>query len=143
MENRVAIDFKGKETLRKNLLRLAKQYPQAARREIYIEFETIMTNSKENYVPVDDGQLKSSGHVVMDDDPKKIKVGAGFGGQAGIGNQGPANDEDVGYAVIQHEDENLNHPGVGESKYLEKPLLSAAGTMLQRIGDGIREDVGA
>lgn len=82
--------------------------------------EEIMTDVKASRsgkgVPVDKGPLRASGHVVGPD--RKGEVVLGFGGPAGAGNlDGDTNSEDVGYAVVQHEDLTLRHE-VGEARYL-------------------------
>ena len=97
-----------------------------------------MTDSKENYVPVDLGELRASGHVVSD--KTKLEVTLGFGGPAGIGNQGNTNKGDVGYAIVQHENTDYSHR-VGESGYLRKPLYAAVAHLAEDIGKDIQEDV--
>ena len=52
----------------------------------------------------------------------EVSVTLGYGGAA------------QDYAVVQHEDESLNHPNGGEAKYLEKPLLRRLAGMGERIG---------
>ncbi len=80
---------------------------------VYREGETIMTKSK-RVVPVDLGTLKNSGFV---EEPKisknAVTVTLGYGGAA------------KAYALVQHERTDLNHPGQGEPKYLERPVNEA------------------
>jgi hypothetical protein len=88
--------------------------------------EEIMTDAKQNYVPVDDGILRASGHVkapqyVGDD----VHIILAFGGAA----------ED--YAVIQHEALNYQHT-VGEAKYLEKPWLAKRDSISGRVAAAIQ-----
>ena len=141
MANKLDITFriKGLDKAEAEIQRLAKKYPEAARRALYRNAEFIMTDSKQNYVPVDEGQLRASGHVVMD--ATKLEVTLGFGGPAGIGNVSDSNDETVGYAIVQHEVDSYEHT-VGEDKYLEKPLMAALPRLAGDIGRDIKEEVG-
>lgn len=133
------VKVKGLDELDRKIGRLARKYPEAARRALRRNAEFIMTDSKENYVPVDEGELRASGHVILDD--KKLEVTLGFGGPAGIGNQSSTNKGDVGYAIVQHETMEYSHR-VGEAKYLEKPLHAAVAHLAEDIGRDIEEDVG-
>lgn len=87
----------------------------------------LMTKIKAGqYVPVDLGMLRKSGHVTK---PEKrrgvIVVEVGFGGPAGSGNHGgDTNEETVGYAVYVHEDLQAHHE-VGQAKYLTEPAMEA------------------
>lgn len=88
---------------------------------LYEEAENIMGDSKENYVPVDLGTLRSSGTVEQPEiNGNSINVLLGFGGAS------------APYALRQHEDMSLKHD-VGGAKYLERPLLKAVPGMAQRI----------
>jgi len=56
---------------------------QAAAKALYEEAEMIMTDSKENYVPVQTGNLKSSGHVQLPViSGSQVSVTMGYGGPA-------------------------------------------------------------
>lgn len=83
---------------------------RAAEKPLYDAAEDVMTDSKENRVPVDTGVLRSSGHV---QDPERsgsrLTVDLGYGGQA------------ADYAVPQHERLEYHHT-VGEAKYLENAV---------------------
>jgi hypothetical protein len=82
-------------------------------RGLYLLAEETMADSKENFVPVDEGILRDSGFVelpVFDGDGVSVRLG--YGGAA------------AAYAVVQHEDLTLNHPNGGEAKFLEKPMLT-------------------
>ena len=77
--------------------------------------EEVMTSSKD-IVPVDTGNLKSTGHV----QPPKIsgpiiEVTLGYGGTAADG-------EEVGYAWYVHENSEAQHAAPTQWKYLETPL---------------------
>ncbi len=133
------ITIKGVKELQAKLAELAKEYPEIAKAALYRQAEMrIMTPSKRDFVPVRDGHLRNSGHVVAD--PDKIKVTLGFGGPAGIGNVGGTNSEDVGYAIVQHENLDFKHT-VGEAKYLEKPLMEELPMLPQHIAEDMWKDI--
>lgn len=108
------------------LERHARQVPQFVGDALYAEGQEIMTDSKENYTPVDVGTLRDSGYV---DDPDirggKVGVEIGYGGEA----------ED--YAVVQHEDMSLHHT-VGGPKFLEIPFNEHANGMDDRIAERVK-----
>lgn len=88
--------------------------------------------------PVDEGTLRSSGHVQLPEvENGTITVACGFGGPAGSGNQGGTNSEAVGYAVYVHEDLNAHH-NVGNAKFLENPLNRRKATMVGRMIQRLR-----
>lgn len=137
--SKTTVQVKGlKEALAK-VKELAREYPAAAAFALNRQGEIIMTDSKQNYVPVDEGELRASGHVVTD--KERITTTLGYGGPAGIGNQGPTNREDVGYAVRQHENPNYKHT-VGEDKYLEKPFMKAVPKLAANLARDIKQKVG-
>lgn len=92
---------------------------------LYEEGEEIMGRSVEEFVPVDLGALRASGHVTQ---PKSMGdetvVELVYGGPA------------APYAVIQHERLDFDH-NVGQAKYLEIPALEAVPGMAARIGGRI------
>lgn len=135
---KVEVKITGQKILSRNLLRLARDFPKDVRRSLNFRSEIIMTTSKRDFVPVDNGTLMNSGHIVMD--TSKLQVTLGFGGPAGIGNVGKTNSEYVGYAIIQHEDTELNHPGKGEAEYLRKPMKAAMRTLLKDIAEDVSFD---
>lgn len=117
----------------------AAMFPKAARRGLYVGLEFVMTDAKMNYVPVDMGVLRASGFVMLDE--TKIKAIIGFGGPAGSGNMGETNVEDVGYAIVQHENLDYRHK-VGEAKYLERPLFAGIPRIGEEIVNVIKKDMG-
>jgi hypothetical protein len=74
------------------------------------------------------GALKRSGKVIMDGDGK---------GSVQYGTTGPT----AKYAIVQHERMDFNHPRGGNAKYLERPMVSEAGRMLQIIADEVRRSI--
>jgi hypothetical protein len=84
---------------------------QALVQEINDELNDVLQDIKDNYVPIDTGDLRDTGRVI----PPKItgsgdlESGIAFGG------------EKVDYARIQHENLEYEHPH-GQAKYIEVPL---------------------
>lgn len=116
----------GAEEIRANLIAFGQRAIPAAASALYQESELIMTDSKDNYVPVDQAVLKNSGHVLEPViEGTKVLVQMVFGGLA------------KAYAVIQHERLDFKHR-VGGAKYLELPLLKAATTMGSRLAARMR-----
>ena len=122
-----------------NLNKLARRSPFGAAVALFKEAESIMTASKESFVPVapDGGILKASGQVEI---PDITLVGAsvtmGYGGDASA------------YALAVHEHPSKHSPptwkgkqinwNVGGPKYLEKPLRNAMPGMAVRLAASIR-----
>ena len=117
----------------------------AAANGLYQEAELIMTDSKRNYVPVDHGVLRASGHVLPPViEGNEISVHLTYGGAA------------KAYAVAIHEHLSAYSPwswrraeskgrpvkfspsGRGP-KYLELPFLAAARGLIARLGARMRE----
>lgn len=88
------------------------------------EAEITMTRSKEDYVPVDTGNLRSSGQVETEIQGESVTTRLGYGGAA------------ADYAVYVHEI-NKNYRNGKQWKYLETPLKED----LPRINDGIAKAV--
>jgi hypothetical protein len=106
----VAFSLTGDTKLMQALSNLAKELPVVALMSLVQSGEEIMTDSKENYVPVDTGNLRASGLVTID--VPNAQVNLSYGGPA------------IGYAIYVHEiDKNYNN---GKSwKYLQAPLMLA------------------
>lgn len=105
--------------------------PRVSAQVLYRSAEEIMTAAK-LLTPVDSGALRGSGHVLPPtSDGATMSVELGFGGVAGSGNQGETNSEDVGYALLVHENPVAQHP-VGQWKYLEVPVRAAIQTTTQQ-----------
>ena len=92
-------------------------------------------------VPFDQGILRGSGSIAkpkLTATSKTTSVGVRFGGPSGVKNA-EGETVSVNYAIIQHEDLTLKHPGGGEAKYLEKPFLAEIGSypagLARRIKD--------
>lgn len=120
------ITVKGDKEMIRKLDAFAKEFPEKIAKSIYKRAEKVMTVSKRNYVPVDLGTLRGTGHV----DPPEIS-GGNVSVQLSYG--GPA----APYATEQHENLDFYHD-YGEAKYLEKPLMAAASTMANDIAKDIK-----
>lgn len=116
-------------------------FGEAIRSSLRIEAEMVMTDSKENYVPVDLGTLRSSGFVEpVEYDGGKFSVKLVYGGAA------------APYALAVHEhpsehsppswsgNVHFSPPGRGP-KYLERPMLVAISGMERRIGDRLKSSM--
>lgn len=107
----MSMDFElhGVEQAIANLERYADQIIPTVSRSLYESGEATMTKSKDQFVPIDTGALKSSGTVQLEVSGPVVKVYLGFGGVAGS------------YAVFVHEI-NKNYRGGRQWKYLETPM---------------------
>ena len=105
----------------RKLRKLSKTYPDRMELAIRVEAELIMTKSKQSFVPVKLGALRSSGHVeAVERVGRIILVRLVYGGVS------------APYAIIQHERLDFQHK-VGEAKYLERPLNQAVPGMAKRM----------
>lgn len=135
-----SVSFKGQKAMQKKIDRIAKRFPDRIKAALRIEAELVMTDSKQNYVPVDLGTLRGSGYV---NDPersgKDVEVSMGYGGAA------------EAYALSVHETPSQHDPpswrgttvrfspaGRGP-KYLEKPLKAAIPNMAERLAKRLEQ----
>ncbi len=112
MAKPVEFKFKGQKEFARNFAKVAKQYPGKVLSGLFVVASKIMTISKRDHVPVDQGILKSSGLV-----EKPFRKGKIFGVVMAYGGAASA------YALVQHENLSFQHT-TGGPKYLERPLLS-------------------
>jgi hypothetical protein len=142
----ITVEVKGIDEMIAKLQRVGDNVPVAVGEAMYLEGERIMAESKEEYVPVVTGALRSSGYVnppVVTD--KTVVVVLGYGGPA------------VAYARAVHENPRAGKTGgispsgqryarwsrVGQWKYLQRPLELAVRGLSQRIGRTINERIAA
>lgn len=151
----MADQWKGVKRMAQQLKVEAETLVQEMQGEIYREAEKTMSESKP-LVPLDEGVLRNSGHVQPPkrEGPSKVSVEMGYGGPAGF--RGAEHTEDVGYAVLVHEDIDTFglSPGggsrgvasgarengrifVGQAKYLETPVKKRAPGMPDRFARNI------
>jgi hypothetical protein len=144
--------IQGADKLIKTLTELgAAGYDEAAG-ALWEEGEEIMRKSR-TMVPVKTGALRSSARVAVKQNGKRVFVsGTDVTGrtftvgrtlpttavtEVVLSYGGPA----IPYALYQHERTDLNHPGQGEAKYLERPFREAAGGMGSRLARRIKRRV--
>jgi hypothetical protein len=131
----------GLKKVERELKRLGKRGPKLLGSAFFQIAEEIIGESKEAHVPVDTSALKNSGFVEMPQTTSGggVFVEAGFGGPAGKGNLPPtSNKKDVGYALIVHENTQLQHPRGGRAKYLEIPFNQAKSQIDRRAVELMR-----
>jgi hypothetical protein len=138
------MQLRGAKTMQKKLQQLARRAPDQIGRALRQEAEAIMTRSKREFVPVDLGVLRSSGHVQdVQRSGRDVSVTLAFGGAA----------EAYALAVHEHPSEHSPpswggdvsfSPGGRGPKYLERPMREAIPGMADRIGErvlaGISDD---
>jgi len=111
----------GTPELRLRLKELGDRAEKELGGALYREGEKIMATSKRDYVPVDTGMLRSTGHVRLPQKGPVVYFGYG----------GPASK----YARVQHD--GMYHHKIGERKYLERPLMIAIPGMGDRIAKSL------
>ena len=144
-----ALRISGFDQLRAVIKKLGDVAATAGAAAIYREAERIMTDSKQNYVPVapDGGTLKASGVVALPEHKgNTITVVMGYGGAA------------AAYALAVHEHLSAHSPpswiaaedsGSGVHwhlsgrgpKYLEKPFNEARKGMDARLAEDVRREI--
>lgn len=128
----VSFEWKGADKVSKRLELIAARLSPRLAARLYRWCEGVMTDAKENYVPVKDGILRGSGFVEQPViSPTNISCRMGFGGGS------------VAYAAKQHENLDYQHT-VGGPKYLERPIYAhlpelkaeIAAEAASTVGDG-------
>jgi len=135
----MAIRFKGVRDLARSMALLAPSTTKVAQRALLSVGEEIMEDAKSHYVPVDSGNLASSGRV--DPSPSGETVTLSFGKDA-------AHD----YALAVHEHPSTSSPPSwrgkqisfkrGGPKYLERPLNAAKSSMSRRVARKVKSEIG-
>lgn len=121
------IRLTGVEGLRAKLRVARGLVVQEVARALLEDAEETMAISKRDFVPVDQGILRGSGHVAGPDiGANKVTVTLGYGGAASA------------YALVQHERTDFNHPRGGQAKYLERPFFQRAAGLDQRVSGQVR-----
>lgn len=163
--------LKGEKQMQQRIQRIASKFPDKVKGALRIEAEMIMTRSKRDFVPVDLGPLRASGHV---DNPvrvgKDISVKLSYGGAASEyalavhehpGPHDPPSWRDKGTASSSQREERFGegdrtvlHPGYVSydnivtfhpqgrgPKYLERPMMEASVNMTQRLATRLGADI--
>lgn len=123
-------EIKGIDAFKRSLEKWGQEAAVAAAATLYQEGETIMAEAK-RLTPVDTGALRASGHVQPPraaDGGRALVVNLGFGGPA------------APYAVYVHEN-RLAHHNVGQSKFLEQPVLAWTRQAEQKIAARLRGEL--
>jgi hypothetical protein len=129
----------GLKAMDAKLQRLATRFPNEVERALYLRAEAIMTRSKREFVPVDLGTLRGTGHVSPPERRgRRVRVALSYGGPA------------APYATAVHEHLSAAsppswkgaekagrpvtfHPAGHGPKYLERPLFDAVPTLAAEI----------
>ena len=141
----------GDKELIRTLKRIEEKNHVVIASALTLEAEKIMGDSKENFVPVDTGILKSAGIAGKNEHVKKpvvtirgVSVTMGYGGAASA------------YALSVHENPRTGKTGgvspkgkkyksfstVGQWKYLETPLMNAIPEFLVNVAARVRLSLG-
>lgn len=129
-----SLKLEGLDEYRARIMRIARETPQRLAAALYVRAEYVMTRSKNEFVPIDLGTLRSSGHV---EKPvvrgSQITIDLVYGGAA------------AAYALAVHEHLSgasprswrnttvtFSPPGRGP-KYLEIPLTQQGSTLAQDL----------
>lgn len=139
------IEWSGVNELQDRLFMAHLNALQAMGGAIYLEGQTIMTRSKREFVPVDLGTLRGSGHVEQPEySGHKAEVTLGYGGPA------------AAYALAVHEHPSVHSPPSWQGKtaeqinwnvagsgpkYLETPVVEANIGLGQRLARRIKRRI--
>lgn len=114
--------LEGDEEMADKLRRLFPIYQEAAAEGMQTWADDVISTSQRDYVPVDTGALKASGHssdATITDSGIEVEVGYS-----------------QSYAGPVHERMNVRHE-VGQAKYLEIPLILKSGELLPRVAQAM------
>lgn len=133
--------FKGSQELTNRLKQLEKEAKRKAKAAILNESYRVMEDSRENYVPVDMGDLKASGRVEQNVRGNNISVSLTYG-----------DEKTDPYALAVHEHPSSFSPPSWQGvpvvfsptghgpKYLERPVKAAIKGMRERLADDMKLD---
>jgi len=103
----MTITITGTREIERILRQLGERAPREAAKALYETAEEIMADSKENYCPVDTGNLRGTGNVQQPAIGRNdVSVELGY---------------NADYAAVVHELLDVYHP-VGQAKFLETPI---------------------
>jgi hypothetical protein len=122
----MSVTTRGEQGIRRELLKLAKQYPGAAGAALYQEGMDLW-NASVKRAPVEFGVLRNSAYV-----SPPTQRGANVTVEVGFGTE---------YAIPQHERLDYQHPRGGEAKYLATSIAVAQGGALARLAERTRRNV--
>jgi hypothetical protein len=116
----VTVELIGIQELSQAFGRLAAQAGRAMVQAVQAEAERILEASQP-LVPVDTGNLRSTGTVLRDAHGAEIRYG-GFGAAP--------------YSIVVHERTDVRHP-VGQHHFLSQPVFEATADMAQRLAQDV------
>ncbi len=106
-----SVDFDGLDSFMQELGGFVHGMNEEDAGQLKADLDDLMEIIKQDYVPIDTGELKDSGYV---DEPEISGDGSGYDVIIGFTAE---------HALIQHERLDYNHPH-GQAKYLEGPLAA-------------------
>jgi hypothetical protein len=139
----VNFTFKGSKQLADKLKSLEKEAKRKSKAAVLNESYAIMEDSRENYVPVDMGDLKASGRVEQNVRGNNISVSLVYG-----------DEKTDPYALAVHEHPSEFSPPSWQGvevkfsptghgpKYLERPVKAAVKGMRERLAEDMKLDGG-
>lgn len=159
----VFYQMKGMQAMIANITLLPKLYRDAAGYELANILADVIIDSRDNYVPYQNGVLRDSAgsDEYVPSAENFLEMGCWYaapGGIIGMGSQGrqvgkstsAGHAREMGlhvedptlYAVVQHEDPEFKHPVLGpvatpQWKYLEQPFNKMTPNIMPRITDAI------
>lgn len=126
--------------------RIGRKFPDRVDKATKTEADNIMRRSKEEFVPVDAGELRDSGKVSEPErhgDVHSVTMAYGEGGAqeyAAAVHETPSGMDPPSWRGAEV---SFNKAGTG-AKYLERPLMEAANGMFGRVSEmlksGVKED---
>lgn len=124
----MSLKYSGVKTLKKNLLKLAKEKGPSAYGKIVLRALVLIENNSAKRTPVDKGHLKLSGlgH-------SKLLASAPNGAMGYTTNT-------ADYAIYVHERLDLKHT-VGEAKFLEKAVNEIKPKIEKKFGAELRSEM--
>lgn len=157
----VYFQSKGAKSLQETLLQLGSGMMEVAVEEMTKIAAEVILDAKENYVPVDTGNLRDSGNsdeYIPNRGQTVAQIAMWFGGVVTKEEAAHGVKDVRGYALEQHENLEYHHPamdyktgfggpvgggppgsGTGGPKYLERPLQVMEPKVVPRIASRIAE----
>ena len=128
--------LKGVAEMKGKMLQAAKRQRENAKESLQAHAEEILEDAQENYVPVDEGNLRDSGAVTVSDG---LRVTIGFGDAATAAyaaavHEHPSDFDPPSWRQADHV--NFKPEGHGP-KFLEIPFMAAVGTLPQSLASDL------
>lgn len=143
----VSFSLKGADAMMEKLRAVSPRMRTRLLAAVRQEAEEIMQTSKDEYVPVDEGDLQASGRVDVEHDVDGVRATLSYGGGKLDGralaiHEHPSKHSPPSWSRIrakggQFRKVRFSPDGRGP-KYLEKPIKDASGGYLSRIGSRLQ-----